>query len=64
MSSNKTVVTLGGSPIFIILLILKLTATVNWSWWIITLPLWLPMAIMLSILGVVGVFALIAVWLR
>lgn len=30
--------------IFIVLLILKLTATVDWSWWIITLPLWLPLA--------------------
>ena len=27
--------------LFIIFLVLKLTETVAWSWWIITLPLWI-----------------------
>ena len=27
--------------LFIILLVLKITNTVDWSWWIITLPIWL-----------------------
>lgn len=27
--------------LFVILLVLKLTETVAWSWWIITLPLWI-----------------------
>lgn len=33
---------LGGIP-FYILLTLKLTGVVQWSWWWITLPVWLPM---------------------
>lgn len=32
---------LGGIP-FYILLTLKLTGVVQWSWWWITLPIWLP----------------------
>lgn len=32
---------LGGIP-FYILLALKLMGVVSWSWWWITLPLWLP----------------------
>lgn len=27
--------------LFIILLVLKITNTIDWSWWIITLPIWL-----------------------
>ena len=30
---------------FLIFLVLKLTNTVAWSWWIVTMPLWLPFAI-------------------
>jgi hypothetical protein len=26
--------------VFIVLLTLKLSAVIDWSWWIITLPLW------------------------
>ena len=32
--------------LFIILLVLKITNTVNWSWWIITLPIWLHFGLM------------------
>jgi hypothetical protein len=57
--------------LFIVFLILKLTHTVDWSWWIITLPLWIGPAfvigvmaaiggVILAILAVVGVIALIA----
>ena len=33
--------------LFVILLVLKLTETVAWSWWIITLPLWITPLILL-----------------
>ena len=39
-------------PIFVVLLILKLTNTVAWSWWIITLPLWVGPAILIAIVSV------------
>jgi membrane protein implicated in regulation of membrane protease activity len=31
--------------VFLVLLALKLTETVTWSWWVITAPLWVPLAI-------------------
>lgn len=41
---------LGGIP-FYILLTLKLTGVVQWSWWWITLPIWLPL-ILFALLAV------------
>ena len=35
--------------IFIVFLILKLTENIDWSWWWITSPLWIPIAFVLSI---------------
>jgi len=51
----------------IILLILKLAHVVGWSWWIITLPLWILPAAYLSVagtffLGVFGYFLAMLVW--
>ena len=48
-----------GMVLFIVFLILKLTGTINWSWWWVTSPLWIPLAIAAVIIGVVGVIALI-----
>ncbi len=41
--------------LFIVFLILKLTGEIDWSWWWVTSPLWLPVAavIGLFLLGVV-----------
>ena len=58
-----------GGILFVVFLILKLTNTVDWSWWIVTLPLWIVPAawiaviavvvgIILAILAVVGLIAL------
>lgn len=38
-----------GTPFFV-LLALKLTGAVSWSWWWITLPVWLPLAVAAMIL--------------
>lgn len=35
---------IGGIP-FYILLTLKLTGVVQWSWWWISLPIWLPLVL-------------------
>ena len=34
--------------LFIVFLILKLTGNIDWSWWWVTSPLWIPIAIALS----------------
>jgi len=42
----------GGSmfTLFLVFLVLKLTETINWSWWIVTLPLWVGIVIVFCIL--------------
>lgn len=35
---------------FVILFILKITKVINWSWWIITFPLWFPCIVFLIML--------------
>lgn len=47
--------------IFIIFIILKLTNVITWSWWWITSPLWLPIAIGLGILFLAGLAVLLAI---
>lgn len=34
---------------FLIFLTLKLTGVIAWSWWWVTAPLWMPLAIVLGI---------------
>lgn len=36
--------------VFLILLILKLVGIITWSWWIVTMPLWLSWGLALFIL--------------
>ena len=52
----------GGSMfiLFVTLLILKLTETIDWSWWIITLPLWIGLVITLIIIIIVLIIVVIA----
>ena len=45
--------------LFIVFLVLKLTGVINWSWWYVTMPLWLPIALGGIIIGIVGVIAII-----
>ena len=47
--------------LFVVFLILKLTGNIDWSWWWVTSPLWLPVAILffvISILFIAGVIML------
>lgn len=39
--------------LFIVLLALKLSNVIAWSWWWVTAPLWIPFVAMLGILAVV-----------
>lgn len=34
--------------LFLVFLILKLTGNIDWSWWWVTSPLWIPFAIVLG----------------
>lgn len=62
MSESKSAA--GTSPffvVFLVFLVLKLTGTVDWSWWAVTAPLWAPPLILLAMFLFVGGIALIAV---
>lgn len=41
--------------LFILFLVLKLTRNIDWSWWWVTAPLWIPISIIAIISVVVAV---------
>jgi hypothetical protein len=43
-----------GSILFIVFLVLKLTNVIDWSWWWVTAPLWIPLAFGIVIIGIAG----------
>jgi len=53
-----------GMILFFIILTLKLTNTIDWSWWLVTSPLWLPFAAAVVILGIVGLIGSIVEFIR
>lgn len=42
--------------LFVVFLVLKLCGVIDWSWWLVTLPLWGPIALVLAIMAVLFVF--------
>jgi hypothetical protein len=44
-----------GTVLFLIFMVLKLTNYIDWSWWWITAPLWIPIAI-IGVVGLVAIF--------
>jgi hypothetical protein len=59
--SDKTVyVKSGASPLFLlflVLLVLKLTGFVAWSWWWVTAPLWAPIAAIVAVGSLIAIIA-------
>lgn len=43
-----------GTVLFLIFLVLKLTNHIDWSWWWVTAPLWIPALVAITIIGIVG----------
>ena len=56
-NNKKYTVSTGGigfnGALFITFLVLKLTHVIDWSWWWVTAPLWIPAGIVIFILLVV-----------
>ena len=42
-----------------IFVILKLTNSIDWSWWWVLSPLWLPLVLVLTVLALTAIFVLI-----
>lgn len=57
MSNAQQVTTSGGfglgTVLFIVFLILKLTNTIDWSWWWVTSPLWIPAGFLIIVLLII-----------
>ncbi len=51
------------SAVFIVLLVLKLTHFIDWSWWWVTVPLWGPLALVVAVLLLLGLAKLVIVWI-
>ena len=43
-----------GTILFLIFMTLKLTGSIDWSWWWVTSPLWIPLAFGIVIIGIAG----------
>lgn len=43
-------------------IVLKLTGHIDWSWWWILSPLWMPMAILGFVLFLLGIVTLVREW--
>ena len=72
MADQKVIVQRGGSGIgfgsllFIAFLVLKLCNVIDWSWWWVTSPLWIPPALIIGIIGIILICAgvcLLVVWI-
>jgi hypothetical protein len=61
MSNNQTTSSgLGISTIlFLIFLTLKLTNNIDWSWWWVFSPFWIPMVIFLFVFIIIFLFGLV-----
>lgn len=47
--------------LFIVFLVLKLTNNIDWSWWWVTSPLWIPFALFFAIVAFVILIFIIAI---
>ena len=57
MSQNNTS---GGIGFFglltIVFVVLKLTGVINWSWWLVTAPIWGSVMLWLSVVAIILIF--------
>lgn len=61
--SNSSNSSGGGIGLFTLLgvafIILKLCKVINWSWWLVTLPLWGGLTLVLLVIAIIAIMALI-----
>lgn len=58
-NGEKTVVRTGGISftglLTIVFIILKLTNVIDWSWWWVTAPIWIPLSIGIAIIVICSI---------
>ena len=45
-----------GTILFVVFLVLKLTDKIDWSWWWVTSPIWIPVALVFAMAIIVAIF--------
>jgi hypothetical protein len=61
MSDSQQVTSGGfglGTVLFIVFLILKLTNTIDWSWWWVTSPIWISAGLVIVVLLIILLIAM------
>lgn len=67
MSKEQTTKVISSSlttVLFVVFLVLKLTGNIDWSWWWVTSPLWLPLAILIGFVALIITVGIILVVLN
>ncbi len=67
MSQEQQVTAINSSILtilFVVFLVLKLTGNIDWSWWWVTSPLWLPLAMLIGFVALVITIGIIFVVLN
>lgn len=60
MKENKTTVSGGVSVLGLLgvaFVVLKLCKVINWSWWWVTAPFWIPLGVIMLLVVLVGILA-------
>lgn len=59
-NNNNSVISIGFTGLLaLVFIILKLCGVIAWSWWWVLAPLWVPVALVLLIVGIVFIAGLI-----
>ena len=46
-----------GIVLFVVFLVLKLTEVIDWSWWWVTAPIWIPVAFVFAMAIIVAILS-------
>ena len=57
--TNSTTVTIGVELLQVAFIVLKLTHVIDWSWWWVLSPTWIPIALVLMLLLLLVVIELV-----
>ena len=67
MSKEKQITVFNSSILtimFVVFVTLKLTGNIDWSWWWVTSPLWLPIAMLFAVIGILLITGIIMLYSR
>ena len=65
--SEKQVTTVNSSILtilFVVFLVLKLTGNIDWSWWWVTSPLWIPIVVAIGFTALIMVVTILLIILN